>query len=93
MGYKVKSTSVGAPASYVPHGPLIAVPELSAINALADVQVPQVSGGYTSAAYSISGNQVQVAIYTSAISGAAPIEVVSGTNLSGLTISVRAKGY
>lgn len=97
MGYKLKSGSFAGPSSYVPHGPYVLIPEISAINVLSDVQVPQVSSGYHAEAVAISGNQVQVKIYNVVVGGSgssqAMTEIASGTSLSGTTITVRAKGY
>lgn len=93
MGYKIKSGTFAGPNSYVPRGPFVLIQEISAINTLQDVAVPQVTSGYQAEAFAISGNQVQIKIYVASGSGSALAEVASGTALSGMTINVIAKGY
>ena len=100
MGFKIKTGTAGAPASYnVGARPTVAIPELSAINTSTDVISVIVTGGRTGQVESTSGNVVAVRIFElpdpAATSGAVGVmsEVLSGTNLSGDTIIVTAIGY
>jgi len=100
LGFKIKTGTAGAPASYNRAVlPTVAIPELSAINTSTDVISVMVTGGRTGEVDSTSGNVVALKLFelpdAAGVSGGVSpmVEVLSGTDLSGETLIVTAIGY
>lgn len=97
MANRVKTGTASGPSSYDPSSqPSVAVPGLSKIVDVNDVETVEIDGGYQAEPVSVSQNDVTVKVlyaqYSKSTDGTLT-EIVSGTDISSQTIRVTASGH